>query len=192
MVDSNAEPAGENSPDASPGNQTGAAVKKNGRTTRTMELSLPRVNNDLRFKIDEGATDATCKLIAFLSPKGGSGKTGLATNLGKVLQSCGYNILLLDADFTTKSLTNLIFPCRKVIIENRTSYYRGLLDIDEVKVEGWLKGIYDGTHILPIDTGSNGKRIDILPSSYSKEQQSSISNSIFLRESRNHNLSSVV
>ena len=45
---------------------------------------------------------------------------------------------------------------------------------------------------FPIDTASNGKRINILPYYYSKEQQSSISNSIFLKESRNHNLSLVV
>jgi cellulose biosynthesis protein BcsQ len=185
MVDSNNE-------DVSAEHDKSETVKKNGRNTRTMEIGLPRVNHDLRFRVDEGATDSACKLIAFLSPKGGSGKTVLATNLGKVLQSCGYNVLLLDADFTTKSLTNLIFPGPKVIIENRMSYYKDLLGIDDVRVEDWLKGVHDGTHILPIDTGSNGKRIDILPSYYSKEQQSSINNSIFMRESRNHNLSSVV
>ena len=64
-------------------------------------------------------------------------------------QSCGYNILLIDADFTTKSLTNLIFSGRKVSIENRTFYYKDLLGIDDVKVEDWLKGVFDDTHILP-------------------------------------------
>ncbi|GEM_PF-4584415 len=79
MTDYNAEPAGEKSPDVSPGNHKGTAVKKNGRNTRTREIRLPSVNHDLRFKVDEGATDTACKLIPFLSPKGGSGKTVLAT-----------------------------------------------------------------------------------------------------------------
>lgn len=165
---------------------------RNGRQIRTLEIRLPRESHDLKFNVDAGAMGTQCKLIAFLSPKGGSGKTVLGTNLGKILQLCGYNVLLLDADFTTKSLTNLIFPGRKVIAENRTSYYKSVLGIDGANLEDWLKGIYDGSHILPIDTASNGKRIDILPSFYSKEQQSTLSTSIFLRESRSNNLSILV
>ncbi|MDP6776688.1 MAG: ParA family protein [Candidatus Latescibacteria bacterium] len=164
----------------------------NGQNLRTIEISLPRESDDLKFTIDVGAADSSCRLIAFLSPKGGSGKTVLGTNLGKILQLCGYNILLLDADFTTKSLTNLIFPGRKVIAEDRTSYYKGLLGIDGFEMDKWLQGIRDDTHILPIHTAPNGKRIDILLSYYTKEQQSSISSSIFLRESGSHNLGSVV
>ena len=94
-------------------------------------------------------TDSNCKLIAFLSPKGGSDKTVLGTNLGKVLQLSGYNVLLLDADFTTKSLTNLIFPGRKVIAEGGTYYYKSLLGFDGLEIDGWLEGLEQS--ILSID-----------------------------------------
>lgn len=163
----------------------------NGHLSDSVEITIPRESLDLTFNIASGASDPTCKLIAFLSPKGGSGKTVLASNLGKILQLCGYNVLLLDADFTTKSMTNLIFPGRKVIRENLISYYKGLLGVDGVEMDRWIEGVVDGTHILPIDV-VNSNRIDILPSYYSKEQQLSISTNIFLRESRSHNLSHIV
>jgi cellulose biosynthesis protein BcsQ len=180
--------------DSSPAAETSTRQAGNGSRPDgqdTVKITIPRENHDLTFNISSGAADADCKLIAFLSPKGGSGKTVLASNLGKLLQMCGYNVLLLDADFTTKSMTNLIFPGRKVIREGLISYYKGLLGLDGVEIQSWVEGVKDGSHILPIDT-SDGKRIDILPSYYSKEQQISISTNIFLRESRSHNLSSVV
>ena len=194
MSSTNQQPAGENvvqDPEV-PTQAPPPVVRDNGRKTRALEVKIPRETQDLKFKVDADALHPDCKLIAFLSPKGGSGKTVLATNLGKILQLCGYNVLLLDADFTTKSLTNLIFPGRKVIAENRTSYYKGLLSVDPADLKTWLQGIQDGSHILPIDQAANGKRIDILPSYYTKEQQSSISTSIFLRESSTHQLSSLV
>jgi cellulose biosynthesis protein BcsQ len=158
----------------------------------SVEIRLPKEDIELKFDVAAGATGGPCKLISFLSPKGGSSKTVLGSNLGKILQLCGYNVLLLDADFATKSLTNLIFPGRKVIAEGLTSYYNGLLGIDGMDLDSWLKGIVEGNHILPIDTAPNGKQIDILPSYYSKDQQSTISNNIFLRESQDHNLRKIV
>ncbi len=155
---------------------------KNDRDRHTIEIRLPRESLDLTFQVASQATDSSCKLIAFLSPKGGSGKTVLGTNLSKVL--------LLDADFATKSLTNLIFPGRKVIAESRTSYYKALLGLDGLRIENWLEGLEAA--VLNIDKTSSGKEIDILPSYYSKEQQSNINNSLFLREYRSHNLSYVV
>ena len=143
-----------------------------------------------QFQVASDTTDSKCKLIAFLSPKGGSGKTVLGTNLGRILQSCGYNVLLLDADFATKSLTNLIFSGRKVIAEGRTSYYKALLGLDGLEIDQWLEGLERS--VLHIDKSPSGKVIDILPSYYSKEQQSNINNSLFLREYRSHNLSYVV
>ena len=113
----------------------------------------------------------------------------MGTNLGKILQSCGYNVLLLDADFATKSLTNLIFPGRKVIAEDHTSYYKALLGLDGLEIERWLEGLENA--VLHIDRSKEGKVIDIL-SYYSKEQQSHINNRLFLREYRSHNLSYVV
>jgi cellulose biosynthesis protein BcsQ len=175
---------------------TDSPSKRNGagRASRhnkhTIEIRLPRESLDLQFQVASDATDSKCKLIAFLSPKGGSGKTVLGTNLGKVLQSCGYNVLLLDADFATKSLTNLIFPGRKVIAEGRTSYYKALLGLDGLEIDQWLEGLEHS--VLHIDRSPEGKVIDILPSYYSKEQQSNINNSLFLREYRSHNLSYVV
>ena len=156
----------------------------------TIEIRLPRESLDLKFQGASDTTNSKCKLIAFLSPKGGSGKTVLGTNLGKILQSCGYNVLLLDADFATKSLTNLIFPDRKVIAEDRTSYYKALLGLDGLDIEQWLEGLERS--VLHIDRSTAGNVIDILPSYYSKEQQSNINNSLFLREYRSHNLSYVV
>ena len=107
----------------------------------SVEIRLPKEDIELKFDVAAGATGGPCKLISFLSPKGGSGKTVLASNLGKILQLSGYNVLLLDADFATKSLTNLIFPGRKVIAEGLTSYYNGLLGIDGVDLNSWLTGI---------------------------------------------------
>ena len=98
--------------------------------------------------------------------------------------------MLLDADFATKSMTNLIFLGRKVIAENRSSYYKSILGLDGTDIDTWLQGLINGTHILPVDTAKNGKRIDILPSYYSKEQQTSIS--IYLRETRTSSLSAIV
>ena len=164
--------------------------RKHDRDRQTIEIRLPRENLDLTFQVASKSTDSSCKLIAFLSPKGGSGKTVLGTNLGKVLQNSGYNVLLLDADFATKSLTNLIFPGRKVIAEGRSSYYKALLGLDGLRIETWLEGLESA--ILNIYRTPGGKAIDILPSYYSKEQQSSINNSLFLREYRSHNLSYVV
>jgi cellulose biosynthesis protein BcsQ len=170
--------------------------KRNGSGRRlhqekhTIQIRLPRESLDLQFQVASDATDSKCKLIAFLSPKGGSGKTVLGTNLGRILQSCGYNVLLLDADFATKSLTNLIFPGRKVIAEDRTSYYKALLGLDGLDIEQWLEGLERS--LLNIDRSSTGHVIDILPSYYSKEQQSNINNSLILREYRSHNLSYVV
>ena len=187
-VDGPPEPSDSTTPKSEP-----RADRARDNGSRTVEISLPRESHDLKFDIDVGATTGKCKLIAFLSPKGGSGKTVLASNLGRILQLSGYNVLLLDADFTTKSMTNLIFPGRKVIAEGMTSYYKGLLGLGDVDLEGWLEGIRDGSHILPIDTaGEAATRIDILPSYYSKEQQSNISSSIYMRESRNLSLSTVL
>ena len=129
-------------PDDSSGNgATNSSSKQNGsgRTSQhdkhTIEIRLPRKSLDLQVQVASGATDSSCKLIAFLSPKGGSRKTVLATNLGKILQSSGYNVLLLNADFATKSLTNLIFLERKVIAEGHTSCYKALLGLDGLEIE---------------------------------------------------------
>ncbi len=177
---------------ASSGEQPEASAQTSGLDQGTLEIRLSRESHDLKFKVSAGAVGTDCKLISFLSPKGGSGKTILASNLGRILQLCGYNVLLLDADFTTKTLTNLIFPGRKVIAENLRSYYNCLLGIEGEQMGEWLKGIHDRSQLLSIDKAPNGKRIDILPSYYTKEQQSSISSSIFLRERSGHNLSLVV
>lgn len=182
------EPVAHGTPDA-PAKRNGAG-RQNRQGKHTIEIRLPRESLDLQFQVASDATDSKCKLIAFLSPKGGSGKTVLGTNLGKILQSCGYNVLLLDADFATKSLTNLIFPGRKVIAEGRTSYYKALLGLDGLEIEQWLEGLENA--VLHIDRSPAGNVIDILPSYYSKEQQSNINNSLFLREYRSHNLSYVV
>jgi len=37
---------------------------------QTLEIRLPLESHDLAFQVAAGATDSTCKLIAFLSPKG--------------------------------------------------------------------------------------------------------------------------
>ena len=177
---------------ASPGGESEASAQASALDQGTLEISLSRESHDLKFKVAAGAVGSDCRLISFLSPKGGSGKTTLGANLGRILQLCGYNVLLLDADFTTKTLTNLIFPGRKVITENLRPSFNSLLGIDGEQMDEWLKGIHDRSQLLPIDKAPNGKRIDILPSYYTKEQQSSISSSIFLRERSGHNLSLVV
>ena len=96
---------------------SGQSVEAGNNGHGMLEIHLPRESHDLTFKVAAGATENTCKLIAFLSPKGGSGKTVLATNLGKILQLCGYNVLLLDADFTTWSL-NISFTDSGVALPN--------------------------------------------------------------------------
>jgi len=114
-----------NTSQTGPGSTDPIPESKNGNShlTDSVGITIPRESLDLTFNISSGAAEPGCKLIAFLSPKGGSGKTVLASNLGKLLQLSGYNVLLLDADFTTKSMTNLIFPGRKVIREDLISYY---------------------------------------------------------------------
>ena len=97
----------------------------------------------------------------------------------------------MDADFETKTLTNLIFPGRKVIKENLISFYKPLVGVDEADIYTSLNGIADGSHILSVDVSPQGKRIDILPSYYSKEQQSTLGTNIFIRENRRNNLSNV-
>ena len=162
-----------------------------GRRNNIMEVRLAKEDMGLTFRIDPQALEEQCKMIAFLSPKGGSGKTVISSNLAKVLQQCGYDVLLLDADFETKTLTNLIFPGRKVIKENLISFYKPLVGADDTDIYGSLNGITEGTHILPVDVSPQGKRIDILPSYYSKEQQSTLGTNIFIRENRRNNLSNV-
>ncbi|OGG46732.1 MAG: hypothetical protein A3F84_18095 [Candidatus Handelsmanbacteria bacterium RIFCSPLOWO2_12_FULL_64_10] len=166
--------------------QTGESRRNN-----IMEVRLAKEDLSLTFRIDPEALDERCKMIAFLSPKGGSGKTVISSNLGKILQQCGYNVLLIDADFETKTLTNLIFPGRKVIKENLSSYYKHLVGADDSDIYAGLNGVYEGTQILSVDVSPQGKRIDILPSFYSKEQQSTLGTNIFLRENRRNNLSNV-
>ena len=162
-----------------------------GRRNHVMEVRLAKEDLGLTFKIDPNALDERCKMIAFLSPKGGSGKTVISSNLAKVLQQCGYDVLLIDADFETKTLTNLIFPGRKVIKENLISFYKPLVGADDTDIYTSLGGLTEGSHILPVDISAQGKRIDILPSYYSKEQQSTLGTNIFIRENRRNNLSHV-
>ena len=66
-----------------------------------------------------------------------------------MLQNSGYSVLLIDADFATKSLTNLIFPGRKVIEEGRTSYYKALLGLDGLRIEEWLEGLESAVDLPP-------------------------------------------
>jgi Flp pilus assembly CpaE family ATPase len=85
-----------------------SARNGSGRRSRqdkhTIEIRLPRESLDLKFQVASGATDSKCKLIAFLSPKGGSGKTVLGTNLGRILQSCN------PADITFSYATPTLPP----------------------------------------------------------------------------------
>src|SRR6185437_2166672 len=46
----------------------------------------------------EGAVDARSPLIAVLGPKGGVGKTTVATNLATTLAAAGQRVLLVDLD----------------------------------------------------------------------------------------------
>ncbi len=64
-----------NAPDR-PGN---GSHPKPDRDRHTIEIRLPRESLDLTFQVASRSTDSSCKLIAFLSPKGGSGKTVLGT-----------------------------------------------------------------------------------------------------------------
>jgi len=77
-----------------------------------------------------------------------------------------------------------------VIAEGRTSYFKALLGLDGLRIESWLEGLEEA--VLNLDRTPSGKAIDILPSYCSKEQQSNVNNSLFLREYRSHNLSYVV
>ena len=77
-----------------------------------------------------------------------------------------------------------------MIAEGRTCYYKALLGLDGLRIESWLEGLEEA--VLNIDRTPSGKAIDILPSYYTKEQQSNVNNSLFLREYRSHNLSYVV
>lgn len=46
-----------------------------------------------------------CKLISFLSGKGGSGKTTLALSIASMLSRCGVKVLLVDCDLSTNGAT---------------------------------------------------------------------------------------
>ena len=64
------------------------------------------------------------------------------------------------------------------------------MGLDGLEIDQWLEGL---EHLLlHIDKSPTGKFIDVLPSYYSKKQQSNINNSLFLHEYRSHNPSCVV
>lgn len=60
----------------------------------------------------------SCKSIAIVSGKGGSGKTMVAATMATVLDSLGHKVLLIDADFGTAGL----------------SYYMGLNTVKNISV----------------------------------------------------------
>ncbi|WP_305418184.1 nucleotide-binding protein [Photobacterium leiognathi] len=60
----------------------------------------------------------SCKTIAIVSGKGGSGKTMLTATIAKILDISGSSVLLIDADFGTAGLT----------------YYLGLNEVNNISV----------------------------------------------------------
>jgi len=54
--------------------------------------------------------DSTPNVVAFISAKGGSGKTVTASSIGRFLARIGFKVLLIDTDASTNGLTLLFLP----------------------------------------------------------------------------------
>jgi len=55
-----------------------------------------------------GITRRKCKVLAFVSAKGGPGKTILTTSLAHILTKTGHRVLLIDTDFITRGASYFI------------------------------------------------------------------------------------
>jgi MinD-like ATPase involved in chromosome partitioning or flagellar assembly len=99
-------------------------------------LVLPQPAETLLFAIRKAAKAATgselAKVITVFSPKGGSGKTVLATNLAAAAARKGVNTLLIDLDlqFGDSALSLAVTP-RATIFDLATS--SGIVDVEKLK-----------------------------------------------------------
>jgi pilus assembly protein CpaE len=99
-------------------------------------LMLPQPAETLLFAIRKAAIAANgaaaCKVVTVFSPKGGSGKTALATNLAAATALSGVDTLLVDLDlqFGDSALTLSVSP-RATIADLAAS--AGAIDIDKLK-----------------------------------------------------------
>lgn len=80
------------------------------------------------------------KSIAFLSHKGGVGKTSIALNVGVALAQQGYRICLLDNDFFGPSLSTFIDPSVKWLNEYLTQEIPPKDILQDVSSHWGLKG----------------------------------------------------
>ena len=86
------------------------------------------------------------KSIAFLSHKGGVGKTSIALNVGVALAQKGNRICLLDNDFFGPSLSTFITPSVKWLNE----YLTQKLAPEEFLQEVSCRDIFQNNTLLPI------------------------------------------
>jgi pilus assembly protein CpaE len=99
-------------------------------------LMLPQPAETLLFAIRKAAIaangTAVAKVVMVFSPKGGSGKTALATNLAAATARSGVDTLLVDLDlqFGDSALTLAVSP-RATIADLAAS--AGAIDVDKLK-----------------------------------------------------------
>jgi pilus assembly protein CpaE len=122
-------------------------------------ITLPGTPGDLRFTFEkavarkQGVAIATgvavSPMICILGPKGGAGKTLVASNLAVTLASSGYKVGVVDLDlqFGDVGLSLGLSP-KKTIYDLAKS--GGSLDVD--KLEGYLAVHSSGTRVLMAPT----------------------------------------
>ena len=113
-----------------------------------------------------------CKSIAFLSGKGGSGKTTLALSIASLLSRCNIKVLLIDCDLSTNGAT--YFYEGKLSQRKReiTSFYdilfENVLKIKAVEIEQYYFFVPSITQITKKNTRTYSYRQDNKFSAYNE------------------------
>ena len=95
------------------------------------------------------------KIYAFVSPKGGSGKTITAITLGSILAGLGKSVVLIDTDASTNGLT--LFYLDKVTLAKKTN------------TKG-LQGTFDIDETIDADATEVSKNFSVIPATFSMRQ----------------------
>ena len=92
--------------------------------------------------------DKTRHVIAFISAKGGSGKTVTASSIGRFVARLGYRTLLVDTDAATNGLTLLFLPTVTRSKAMRSQFKSGVFDSNGV-TKPKVINIQDNLDLLP-------------------------------------------
>src|SRR5258706_2248474 len=106
-------------------------------------------------------TEAT--RTAFISSKGGSGKTVTSSALGTFLASIGFKVLLVDTDAATNGMT-LLFLEQLLNVKRQRSSTTGVLKT----------GIFDTSFNQPPEILKIDRTLNFLPATYSMAQTENV------------------